>query len=189
MVQAELIMFDAAVVESPPFEVEETGWGGFNVEIRLFFAGEASQKAEYRTHFLQLEPYGDDAMRAKQEAEKMVRSEYLEVIEFNEPTEVFYDMLTSNDQWGTTGKKSAGKGRGKGKRESTSGADGATEGSVELMETTTPNNAFSKQLEQQILDMLRKAEKEVDAELATVLKDRQDIEKELKEVKGMPPKT
>ena len=76
------------LVDGPgPFEIEETGWGGFNIEIRLFFAPEVGSKPEYRSHFLQLEPYGSEELQKRQAEEGMVRSEFLEYVEFNEPTE------------------------------------------------------------------------------------------------------
>jgi len=72
-------------IENPPYEVTETGWGGFMVDVLLFFVGASTEKPQYRQHYLQLEPYGDEAQKAKQIKEGLVRSEYLEVVEFNEP--------------------------------------------------------------------------------------------------------
>ena len=70
------------MVEKPPFEVTETGWGGFNIDIRLHFQPISGEKAQYRQHFLQLEKYGDDKMQAEQERSGCVRSEFLEVVQF-----------------------------------------------------------------------------------------------------------
>lgn len=100
-------------IEAPgPFEVMETGYGEFDVEIRLYFAQEASEKAVYRSHFLVLQPYGTEEQKARQERENRVVSERLETIEFNEPTMEFYRSLTSEGQFDWLKSK---KGRGKGK--------------------------------------------------------------------------
>lgn len=165
-----------AVVDGPPFHIEETGWGGFNVDIRLFFAPEAGAKAEGRTHFLQLETYGDEANQAKQNQEKMVRSEFLDYVEFNEPTETLYEALTDEGQW-PTNKKSRGKGKGK----RTVEGDGG-DGTVELPDMSTAGNEFSKQLEQQILGVLGRAGKEVEEEIEAIVKSRKELERELKEL-------
>ncbi|KAF2492566.1 yeats-domain-containing protein [Lophium mytilinum] len=85
--------------ENPPYEITETGWGGFQVDIRLFFQPVSNEKPQYRNHFLQLEPYGDEAAKEKQKREGFVRSELLEVVEFNEPLEAFYQVLTSEQQF------------------------------------------------------------------------------------------
>ena len=48
----------------------------------------------------------------------MVRSEVLETVEFNEPTEALFDMLTSEEQFlDPNRKKGKGKGKGKGRAE------------------------------------------------------------------------
>ena len=163
------------VVDTPPFQISETGWGGFNVEIRLFFAPESLLKPEYRTHFLQLEKYGDDAQQALQEREKLVRSEFLEYAEFNEPTEAFYDALTDEAQWGV--KREKGKGRGK----RADGVSDVGEGTVVLQEG---GRGFGRLLEQEIVDMLRKAEKEVEAEIEAVAGQRRRLAGEMREVRG-----
>ncbi|KAF2807343.1 yeats-domain-containing protein [Mytilinidion resinicola] len=85
--------------DNPPYEITETGWGGFQVDIRLFFQSVSGEKPQYRNHFLQLEPYGEDAAKEKQKREGFVRSEFLEVVEFNEPMEAFYHALTSEQQF------------------------------------------------------------------------------------------
>ena len=102
----------AAGIESAPFQIEETGWGGFETEVRLIFHQDFYTKPENRTHFLQLLPYGDEAQQKKQNEENMVRSEFFDIVEFNEPTETCWDALTDPDQWPSPRK---GRGKGKGK--------------------------------------------------------------------------
>ena len=101
-------------IEAPgPFEVQETGYGEFGVEIRLYFAQEAGEKAVYREHYLCLAPYGSDEQKARQEKANLVVAERLETIEFNEPTQEFFRSLTSEEQ---TNWLKVKRGRGKGKK-------------------------------------------------------------------------
>ncbi|KAF2768316.1 yeats-domain-containing protein [Teratosphaeria nubilosa] len=101
-------------IEAPgPFEVSETGYGEFAVEIRLYFAPESGEKAVYREHYLVLAPYGPDEQRARQERENCVVAERLETVEFNEPTLEFFRALTSEEQFYWCMQK---RGRGKGKK-------------------------------------------------------------------------
>lgn len=47
----------AAAIERPPFEVTETGWGEFDIIIKIFFVGEAAEKPMTFTHHLKLHPW------------------------------------------------------------------------------------------------------------------------------------
>lgn len=145
------------MIEEPPFEIQETGWGGFHVDIKLFFVPDASAKPEMRTHFLQLENYGDAEMQARQEREKMVRSEFMESIEFNEPTEGLYGILTGDEQWM---RQKQGRGKGKGAKGKARATEVNAEGTVELPET----GLFSKQSERDFIEVIKKKIEEVDVE-------------------------
>jgi len=165
-------------IEAPgPFVVEETGWGGFNIDIRLHFTPEVSSKPEYRSHFLQLEHYGDEAMQTRQRDEKIVRSEFLEYIEFNEPTEALWEALTDEGQFPAAKKGGRGKGKGKLKEEDHG------EGTVELPESATRTNPFSKDLETQVLDSLKKAEAQVQVLLEEERKKEKEAHSQLMELK------
>lgn len=146
------------VVENAPFEITETGWGGFNVDVRLFFVSEASAKPEWRSHYLQLEPYGGEELQAKQASTQMVRSDFLDFVEFNEPTDAFYELLTGDEQF-DQGRRGRGKGKGKAKAAKIV-SNG--EGSVELPEKETPDNPFARSSEKQLLEMLASAEAKID---------------------------
>lgn len=144
-------------VEAPgPFEVTETGYGEFGVEIRLYFAQESGEKAVYREHYLVLQPYGSEEQRAKQEKGNHIVAERLETIEFNEPTADFVKLLTSEEQFNWLKVK---KGRGKGKK-----PDFVFEGNVEptaqLPEKgeggAGAGGAWSKQYEFQVTEGLKK---------------------------------
>lgn len=76
-------------IESPPFEVTETGWGEFEILIKIFFHTEGGEKNVLLAHHLKLHPYnGVVSMDGKVESLK-----YDEIV-FNEPTEKMFALLT-----------------------------------------------------------------------------------------------
>lgn len=86
-----------AAIESPPFEVSESGWGEFEIQLKIFFVGESNEKAVTMFHYLKLHPYnGDEAELelARQQRRPVLSYQYDEVV-FNEPTEAMYEILTS----------------------------------------------------------------------------------------------
>ncbi len=146
-------------IEAPgPFEVQETGYGEFGVEIRLYFAQESGEKAVYREHYLCLAPYGSDEQKALQEKENKTVAERLETIEFNEPTQDFFRILTSEDQFNWLKVK---KGRGKGKKPEYV-FEGEVEPTAQLPEKAATEadggmgagGAWSKQYERQVAKQL-----------------------------------
>jgi YEATS domain-containing protein 4 len=168
--------------ESPPFEVTETGWGGFSIDIRLHFQPISGEKAQYRQHFLQLEKYGDEKMQAEQERTGCVRSEFLEVVQFNEPTEALFDALTAEDQWNYL--IPAGKG---GSKKASLNANGRLkrglpngERSAQLPEKGAEEVPFSQDQEQSLIDLLKKKMEDVDKELDRETKKREEVENRLK---------
>ncbi|KAI5297089.1 hypothetical protein KEM56_005095 [Ascosphaera pollenicola] len=80
-------------IEGPPFEVNETGWGEFEIQIKLYFVPESMEKPQALWHTLTLHPYGDD-IEGKKERRELVKSINYEEVVFNEPVEQFYDILT-----------------------------------------------------------------------------------------------
>jgi YEATS domain-containing protein 4 len=44
-------------VDKPPFEVTETGWGEFDIQIKIFFVPEANEKPVTFFHHLKLHPW------------------------------------------------------------------------------------------------------------------------------------
>ncbi|KAF1953464.1 yeats-domain-containing protein [Byssothecium circinans] len=175
--------------ENPPFEVTETGWGGFNIDVRLHFQPISGEKAQYRQHFLQLEKYGSEELQAIQEKTGCVRSEFLEVVQFNEPTEALYEALISEEQWNYImpqsakgGKKAAMMGmtaNGQPKRGYPNG-----ERSAQLPRKGGDDVPFSQEQEQSLIDMIRSKSAEVDAELAKEAKMKEETEKKLKALRA-----
>jgi YEATS domain-containing protein 4 len=90
-------------IEEPPFEVTETGWGEFEISIRVFFVSQAGEKNILLYHHLKLHPYGqnapapateDGAEQPKQDLKPVDSYVYDEFV-FNEPTEAMFEILTS----------------------------------------------------------------------------------------------
>lgn len=78
-------------IEQPPFEVTESGWGEFEIVIKIYFQTEGGEKNVTLVHHLKLHPYdGTISMDGK------VESVLYDEIVFNEPTETGFAMLTQN---------------------------------------------------------------------------------------------
>ncbi|KAJ3327721.1 YEATS domain-containing protein 4 [Blyttiomyces sp. JEL0837] len=84
------------VIDRPPFEVTETGWGEFEIMIKIQFQ-DPSEKPVQLYHQLQLYPKEDNAASSGlPQPKKAVVSERYEEIVFNEPTEEMYEVFTKN---------------------------------------------------------------------------------------------
>ncbi|KAG7007781.1 hypothetical protein G7Y79_00008g024190 [Physcia stellaris] len=133
-------------IEAPPFEVTETGWGEFEVQIKMYFVPEAAEKPQTIWHFLRLHPWEGD-VEAKKARREVVGSQSYEEILFNEPTETLFEVMTSGPPRG----KSKGKGGLK-----------RGERTAELPVGDTPDNPFSQRAEGAEIDRLREAKKTVE---------------------------
>ena len=147
-------------VEAPhAFEVTETGWGEFEVAVRLFFAQEAAEKPASVYHQLRLHPWGADKEAAKARGDAVRSQSYDEVV-FNEPSEAFYEVLTHAGPPPTGRGKGGGAGKG--------GAKGVRKGaqlperSAEIPSNETPGNPYSTRTEGKELDRLAEAAKQVE---------------------------
>ena len=130
-------------VQGQPFVVKETGWGEFEISIKLYFAAESNEKPQTLYHHLRLHPYGKD----DQEREASIRngdviSWCYEELLFNEPYEAFYEILTSGARPKGTPAPSAithGSGKGKGK-----GGTANTTSTYKLPEKNLPQNVLER---------------------------------------------
>lgn len=110
-------LLPVTAIEQPPFEVTETGWGEFDIIIKVFFAPESNEKPLTFTHHLKLHPWpvdpilyaqptatgepsiptpSDPAAAATPLAPPVlspVHSWQYEELCFTEPTEAFYAVL------------------------------------------------------------------------------------------------
>jgi YEATS domain-containing protein 4 len=173
--------------ENPPFEVTETGWGGFNIDVRLHFQPISGEKAQYRQHFLQLEKYGDDKQIAEQERTGCVRSEILEVVQFNEPTEALFEALTSENQWdyltppvkgGKKAAMAAVRADGRPKR----GYPGG-ERTAQLPERGGDDVPFSQEQEQALIEFIKAKTALVDKQIEEAMVEKEKVDKRLKDLR------
>ena len=67
-------------IEEPPFEVTETGWGEFEIQIKIFFQPEASEKPLTLFHFLHLHPYGPNKEEEKEQGATIEAYQYDEIV-------------------------------------------------------------------------------------------------------------
>lgn len=80
-------------IDQPPFEVTETGWGEFEVQISIYFTPVSAEKKTVLYHHLKLHPYGADLSNPPKP--QPVESILYEELVFNEPTEPMLDVLMS----------------------------------------------------------------------------------------------
>ncbi|KAI5476853.1 hypothetical protein MNV49_007087 [Pseudohyphozyma bogoriensis] len=91
-------------IESPPFEVTETGWGEFDIHIKIFFVPEANEKPINLTHHLKLHPWplapptipanpSDPPLEIPEPLLSPVHAWQYEEIVFSEPMDPFYTIL------------------------------------------------------------------------------------------------
>ncbi|SAL98328.1 hypothetical protein [Absidia glauca] len=84
-------------VEQPPFELTETGWGEFEIMIKVHFQVATSEKSVTLYHHLRLHPYEDDINGQPWPKDKPVSSLMYDELVFNEPTEAFRDILAKHN--------------------------------------------------------------------------------------------
>lgn len=159
-------------IEAPPFEVTETGWGEFEVQIKIYFVPEANEKPQTIWHHLKLHPYGPDAERQREKKEPVVSECYEEVV-FNEPVEAFYELLTTGG--------SGGSGRGKGSKGSKQMSVG---GKGERVAELPFEGVYSQKEEGRELDRLGEAIKTVDSMVKEERKKLEEREKMLADLRS-----
>jgi YEATS domain-containing protein 4 len=172
------------MIEAPPFEVEETGWGEFEIAIKFYFAPESTEKPQQIWHGLKLHPYHGD-VEAQKRDRAMVTSVCYEEVLFNEPVEAFYDILTGGPQ--QVGKSKAGKA---GKAAAAKAAIKPTP-TAEIPLKNSPGNKFSREEESKELDRLGEAVKTVQkliAEEKAKLIEEETRLQELEKTEGKPTK-
>ncbi|KAK6003791.1 hypothetical protein QM012_009562 [Aureobasidium pullulans] len=172
-------------VEAPPFQIQETGYGEFDIEMRLYFDSSSGEKAQYRSHRLRLEPYGSEEQQKMQKDANMVTSETCEIVEFNEPSHDFFAKMTAEDQFAHLQKKGGGaKGGGRGAkgRGARIEYEGGREPTANLPDRGSEALPWSKELEKKMLDMLATAQKDMDVEIEREKKRAEDRQKRLQEI-------
>ena len=150
--------------------VDETGWGEFEITIKLYYVSESGEKPQTLYHHLNLHPFG----RTEEEKANMranggeVTSWAYEEQLFNDPYESFYEILTNGAMPPHHPLPSAGggggKGKGKGKDRDRDKAvqarrteGGVLERSAMIPLTNRPGHPFSRETEQLEVKKLKDA--------------------------------
>ncbi|PLN86326.1 putative histone acetyltransferase subunit [Aspergillus taichungensis] len=172
-------------VEQPPFEVTETGWGEFEIQIKLYFVPESTEKPQTLWHSLKLHPYGPDAEARKERRDVVISQNYEEVV-FNEPVEQFYDLLTGGP---ASAQPQKGK-SGKNTKQVQQPQRGGRTAEIPLHETS--ENPYSRDTERKEMDRLGDATRTVEQmikEEKQRLIEREKKLAELRESEGVPAST
>ncbi|KAK8026935.1 hypothetical protein PG991_003991 [Apiospora marii] len=145
------------------FVVNETGWGEFEITIKLYYSSQSGEKPQTLYHHLRLHPYG----RTDEEKETMrtqgggeIKAWTYEEQLFNEPFEEFYKVLTSGARDKGTG-STGGKGKGKGKSVAPPQEGDVKERSAMIPLANRPGQPFSRETEQLEIKRLKEAEEKV----------------------------
>ena len=175
-----------------PFLVSETGWGEFDIAVKLYYVNDSGEKPQTMYHYLRLHPYG----RTEEEKQSMlasngeVRSWSYEEQLFNEPFDAFYRVLTAGavprgwkpaaGSGGGTGKGAKG---GKGKNRMPPPLPAPDSGDVwertaMIPNSNKPGQPFSRETENAEIKKLRDAQaktEELTAGLLAELKKKEEL--------------
>ncbi|KAK6916661.1 YEATS protein [Dillenia turbinata] len=81
------------VVESPPFELSESGWGEFEIAITLYFHSDVCDKPLNLYHHLKL--YPEDESGPMSTKKPVVVESYDEIV-FSEPSDAFFSRVQNH---------------------------------------------------------------------------------------------
>ncbi len=157
------------------FEVHETGWGEFEVNIKLYYVSESNEKPQTLYHHLRLHPYGSEQDQERQKADNLIKSWNYEEECFNEPYESFYEILTSRGKAGEKGNAT---------RVMKGGMVGSVgERTAGIPIAIKPDQPFAREAEKIELEKLNKATQEVRKMTADLAKELDEKKKELEELR------
>lgn len=172
------------------FELEETAYGGFYINVKLYFQSYAGEKWQQRVIYLHLDPFdsglpvkpGEETQSQRQIRENKIVSEVVEFIEFNEPTDQLWDQLTSDAQWDYLKPQPGQRGKGKG-RASMGSADARAAGPLDITSLSATDlpargpegQLWSKEAEDLIIAQLEKAGDEADKAFEQTMERSKDI--------------
>ena len=146
-------------IENPPFEVTETGWGEFEIAIKLYFHPESNEKPLQLFHYLKLHPYNGNEQEletARLQRRPVMSYVYDEVV-FNEPTEAMYEVLTSKGTARVPSKARGARGEFVEETEKVE-LDRLGEGLRKVKEQTEEVKKKLKQKEEELIELRRRVE-------------------------------
>lgn len=86
------------VITKPPFEVTETGWGEFEIIMKVYFTDPAERPVTIY-HILKL--FETDPISKRINVKKTLCSEFYDEIIFQDPSPIMYEALTASNQSST----------------------------------------------------------------------------------------
>ncbi|KAK7749063.1 NuA4 histone H4 acetyltransferase complex and the SWR1 complex subunit [Diatrype stigma] len=126
------------------FVVNETGWGEFEITIKLYYDSRSGEKPQTLYHHLRLHPYGrtEDEKEAMRSGGEIVAWNYEEQL-FNEPFEDFYHVLTTgaHDKGTKPPPLPASSGGGKGKGQGGGGKGGGNKAAQQQQQASSSSAA------------------------------------------------
>jgi YEATS domain-containing protein 4 len=183
-----------------PFLLHETGWGEFEIAIKLYYPPESSEKPQTLYHHLRLHPYGrtDEEKEAMRLNGSQVISWAYEEQLFNEPYDPFYEILTSGAIPPANKPKTGGGGGGGGGGKSSSSSSskdkdsqmgvrsegGVLERSAMIPLSNRPGQPFSRETEQVEIRKLQEAMVRVEELMDKSKEEVARKEKRLRELKA-----
>lgn len=179
-----------------PFVIHETGWGEFEIAIKMHYVQESGEKPHTVYHNLKLHAFGNDDEQKVQKENGEIRSWVYEEQIFNEPFEHFFDILTTgaippSDPNFTAPAPGGKKGSGKGKAAAGKNGDfqpktsegGVKERSAMIPMKSTLDSPFSKEAESLELKMLSEAAQKVRDMLKEEEEEKKQLQARLQELK------
>ncbi|PQE16484.1 yeats family protein [Rutstroemia sp. NJR-2017a BBW] len=158
------------------FQLHETGWGEFEISIKIYYEPLSLEKAQAIYHTLKLHPFGDASAQASQIANNEVISWVYDEMVFNEPYEQFYEILTSPAP--------RVKGGGGGKKVLSGGLVGSVGERTALVPLTSrPGQPFSRETEKGEVRRLGVGRRKVEEMTEGLRKELREKEAELKRLR------
>lgn len=194
LIMSSIFFFVKIVIEGEvgkPFMVTETGWGEFDITVKLYYVNESGEKPQTLYHYLRLHPFG----RTEEEKQAMitqngeVRAWSYEEQLFNEPYEAFFNILTNGavpKGW-KTGAGAGGKGKGKNRPTPPlppADSENVWERSAMIPKHNRPAAPFSRETEAAEIKKLKDAQNKTEEMTATVLAEMKEKEELLAKLKA-----
>ncbi len=163
-------------VPGQPFQVSETGWGEFEINVKLHYVPESSEKPQTVWHPLRLHQFGSEEDRAAQKALGEIRSWCYEEQLFNEPFEGFYEILTTGAEK-TKGKSGA-------KKKNSGPLTSMPERTALIPTRSSPNQPYSKEAEAMETRKIKAAREKIDEQNRQMTKVLTEREARLKALRS-----
>jgi YEATS domain-containing protein 4 len=170
------------VAPGEAFEVHETGWGEFEITIKLYYVPEANEKPQTIYHHLRLHPYGDtEKQKEDMKVAKEVTAIHFEEQIFNDPYESFFELMTTPLDRSKGAKGSTGKGT----RVMQGGMVGSVgERTASIPLTSRPGQPFSRETERNEIKRLKGGIAAVEQMMQELVEQKEKIERETAELKA-----